>query len=71
MGRVCLDGVRGRRKKIVGLGDSSMHWQIAALSVETGISPRELMELEPRMLWTIERYLISRGQSQSGKRGRR
>jgi len=39
-----------------------MHWTIAALAVETGISPRELIELEPRMLWTIQRYLVSRGQ---------
>ncbi len=41
-----------------------MHWTVAALAVETGISPRELMNLEPRMLWTIQRYLISRGQEQ-------
>jgi len=39
------------------------------LSVETHISPRELMELEPRMLWTMQRYLVSR--SQQGKKGRR
>jgi hypothetical protein len=40
---------------------------IAALAVETGISPRELMALEPRMLWTIERYLVARNQRQAGK----
>lgn len=39
-----------------------MHWTLAALAVETGISPRELAELEPRMLWTLQRYLIARGQ---------
>lgn len=55
----------------MGLGDASLHWEIAGLAVETGISPRELMQLEPRMLWTIERYLIARAQAQSGKRGRR
>jgi hypothetical protein len=44
----------------VGLGDSSAHWFIASLAVETGISPRELMALEPRMLWTIYRYLVHR-----------
>lgn len=55
----------------MGLGDSSMHWQIAALAVETGLSPVELMKLEPRMLWTIERYLIARAQAQTGKRGPR
>lgn len=55
----------------MGLGDSSLHWEIAALACETGISPRELLLCEPRMLFTIERYLIARAQAQSGKRGRR
>jgi hypothetical protein len=51
------------------LGES-VTWQIAAIACETGISPRELLELDPRMLWTIERYLISRAQkaNQSAKR---
>jgi len=39
--------------------------------VETGISPRELMQLEPRMLWTMGRYIVARSQAQSGKRGRK
>jgi hypothetical protein len=55
----------------VGLGDSSLHWEIAALSVETGIAPSVLMEQEPRMLWTMARYIVARSQAQSGKRGRR
>jgi hypothetical protein len=58
----------GRRtKKIVGLGESSAHWYIATLAVETGISPRELMELDERMLWTLGRYLVWRGQHQAPK----
>ena len=72
MGRVCFHCFRGRfHKKIKGLGETSLHWEIAALSVETGISPRELMELEPRMLWTMARYIIARSQAQNGKRGRK
>lgn len=43
---------------------------IATLAVETGISPRELMLLNPRMLWTIQRYVIAKGQQMSRK-GRR
>lgn len=54
-----------------GLGDDSMHWKLAALAVETGISPRELLELTPRMLWTLERYLVWKGQAMSRKRSRR
>jgi hypothetical protein len=38
------------------------------IAVETGISPRELMALEPRMLWTMVRYMISRAQGQQRKR---
>jgi hypothetical protein len=30
-----------------------------------------LMELDPRMLWTMARYIVARSQHQSGKRGRR
>lgn len=48
-----------------------MHWYIAAIACETGISPRELMELEPRMLWTINRYLIGRAQKQQQQTRRR
>jgi len=60
---------RGRwRKKIRGLGDSSVHWQLAILAVETGISPRELADLEPRMLWTMFRYLASKNQQRRRKR---
>lgn len=71
MGRISFDGQGSFRKKIVGLGDSSLHWEIAALAVETGISPKELMELEPRMLWTMARYIVARSQAQSGKRKRK
>jgi hypothetical protein len=45
-----------------------MHWQVAMIAVETGISPRELMALEPRMLWTMVRYMVSRAQAQQRKR---
>ncbi len=70
-----MDGLCRRRgdfrlKKIKGLGDSSAHWTIAMLACETHISPRELMELDPRMLWTMQRYLVSRAQ-QSQRKGRR
>jgi hypothetical protein len=41
-----------------------MHWMIAQLSVESGISPVDLLALEPRMLWTLQRYMISRSQKQ-------
>jgi hypothetical protein len=30
------------------------------IACETGISPRELVQLSPRMLWTMERYLIAK-----------
>jgi hypothetical protein len=36
-----------------------MHWNLAQLAYEYHISPRELMELEPRMLWTMQRYLVA------------
>jgi hypothetical protein len=49
----------------VGLGASSIHWTIAAIACETGISPRELAALDPRMLWTLERYLMAKFQAQS------
>jgi hypothetical protein len=42
------------------LGETSAHWFIAGLACETGISPRELLELEPRMLWTMNRYLAAK-----------
>ena len=64
MGRDCFDGVVGASKKIIGLGDSSLHWMIAQIACETHISPNELLALEPRMLWTMQRYLISRSQKQ-------
>ena len=44
----------------MGLGDSSTHWMIAQLAFEYKISPKELLELEPRMLWTLQRYLVAR-----------
>lgn len=37
------------------------------IAVETGISPRELMDLEPRMLWTIQRYMVGKYQAQAGR----
>lgn len=39
-----------------------MHWMIAQLSVESGISPLDLLQLEPRMLFTIQRYMVSKAQ---------
>lgn len=36
-----------------------MHYSLAQLSYEYKISPRELMKLEPRMLWTMQRYLVA------------
>jgi hypothetical protein len=54
----------------VGLGESSAHWLIATIAVETAIPPSELLSLEPRMLWTIQRYLVSRSQKMS-KKGKR
>lgn len=35
---------------------------LATVACETGISPNELMNLEPRMLWTMVRYLVARAQ---------
>lgn len=49
----------------MGLGDSSTHWAIAQLSYEFKISPNELLTLEPRMLWTMQRYLIARMNAQN------
>ena len=43
---------------------------IATLAVETGISPRELMALNPRMLWTIQRYIVAKSQKMSRKGAR-
>lgn len=70
MGRGRVNGIGGRRKKIEGLGDSSLHWLIAQLAVETSIAPQYLIDLEPRMLFTIHRYVIAKNQ-QGGKRNRR
>jgi len=47
------------------LGDESAHWYIASIACETGISPRELMQLDSRMLWTLGRYLVYKNQKQS------
>jgi hypothetical protein len=55
-----------------GLGETSAHWLIAQIAVETGISPNDLLELEPRMLFTLERVLIAKGNAQKkARRGRR
>lgn len=56
---------------MIGLGDDSMHWKLAVMAVETGISPRELLALEPRMLWTMERYMISKAQAAQNSRRKR
>jgi hypothetical protein len=39
------------------LGDTSQHWYIAYLSIETGIAPSVLMEESERMLFTMGMYL--------------
>jgi hypothetical protein len=33
---------------------------IAQLAYEYKLSPNELLELDPRMLWTLQRYLVAR-----------
>ena len=45
-----------------------MHWRLAWIAVETGISPLDLIQLEPRMLWTISRYLSNKAERQARKR---
>jgi hypothetical protein len=47
------------------LGDSSIHWAIVQLAYEYKINPKELLELEPRMLWTMQRYLVARINAQN------
>ena len=55
-----------------GLGETSAHWLIAQIAVETGISPNELASLDPRMLWTIQRALIAKAnQSRKPRKGKR
>jgi hypothetical protein len=44
---------------------------IATIAVETGLSPTELMNLEPRMLWTIQRYMVARAQKEQQQHRRR
>jgi hypothetical protein len=39
------------------LGDSSQHWFLAHLAVETGIAPSVLMQESERMLYTMGMYL--------------
>jgi hypothetical protein len=42
---------------------------MAQLAYEYHISPRELAKLEPRMLWTMQRYLVAVSrQSQGGRK---
>jgi hypothetical protein len=50
-----------------GIGDDSVHWLIATIAVETGLSPTELMNLEPRMLFTIERYMVGRARRKQSR----
>lgn len=45
---------------MIGLGDSSAHWYIVQLAYEYKLSPRELMKLDTRMLWTMGRYIANR-----------
>lgn len=40
---------------------------IAGIAVETGISPVDLLQLEPRMLWTIQRYMAAKYTAQGAK----
>jgi len=55
-----------------GLGETSAHWLIAQIAVETGISPTELLALDPRMLFTLERALVAKAnQSRKPRKGRR
>jgi hypothetical protein len=41
---------------------------MAQLAYEYHISPRELAKLEPRMLWTMQRYLVAVSRQMEGKR---
>jgi hypothetical protein len=55
-----------------GLGETSAHWLIAQIAVETGISPTELLSLEPRMLFTLQRALVAKANaSRKPRKGRR
>jgi hypothetical protein len=38
------------------------------MAVETGISPLDLIQLEPRMFWTLSKYLEFKGQRLQRKR---
>jgi hypothetical protein len=44
---------------------------IAGIACETGIGPTELMNLEPRMLWTLNRYLVHRKQTEQRSQRKR
>jgi len=53
------------------LGEQSEHWQLAHLAFEYGISPSQLLAESPRMLFTMEKYLIWRSrQIENAKRKR-
>lgn len=65
---VCRDCDGCLPKIIKGIGDDSMHWTIATIACETGLSPTELMNLEPRMLFTIQRYLVGKATARSKRR---
>jgi hypothetical protein len=45
-----------------------MHWRIAWMAAETGISPLELLRLDTRMLWTLGRYLEVKAERQQRRR---
>jgi len=59
---------RSRPKSFQPLGEDSYHWRIAWMAVETGISPNELAKLEPRMFWTLGKYLEFKAQRLQRKR---
>lgn len=56
----------GDRPKIKGLGETSAHWYIAMLSVETGIAPSALMQESERMLWTLGKAVEARNSAKQG-----
>ena len=59
MGGNHFDCQRGQLKKIEPLGGYSVHGVLAQLAYEYKISPNELVSLDPRMLWTMQRYLVA------------
>lgn len=53
------------------LGEQSEHWHLAHLAFEYGIAPAQLLRESPRMLFTMEKYLVWRNrQIENAKRKR-